>query len=93
MRMEIFGLLFYVIIFVIFVKAKKSAESGKNHKRSYNIPNIPKNGRTIVPNAPKNGRTIVPNVPVKKVEKNFMEHEKPGVKLMGFLMKAIAPLL
>lgn len=27
------------------------------------------------------------------VEKNFMEHEKPGVKLMGFLMKAIAPLL
>lgn len=73
MRMEIFGLLFYVIIFVIFVKAKKSAESGKNHKRSYNIPNIPKNGRTIVPNAPKNGRTIVPNVPVKKVEKNFME--------------------
>ena len=27
------------------------------------------------------------------VEKNFMEHEKLGVKLMGFLMKAIAPLL
>ena len=27
------------------------------------------------------------------VEKDFMEHEKPGVKLMGFLMKAIAPLL
>ena len=27
------------------------------------------------------------------VEKNFMEHEKPGIKLMGFLLKAIAPLL
>ena len=27
------------------------------------------------------------------VEKDFMEHEKLGVKLMGFLMKAIAPLL
>ena len=27
------------------------------------------------------------------VEKDFMEHEKPGIKLMGFLMKAIAPLL
>ena len=27
------------------------------------------------------------------VEKDFMEHEKLGVKLTGFLMKAIAPLL
>lgn len=27
------------------------------------------------------------------VEKDFMEQEKPGVKLMGFLLKAIAPLL
>lgn len=27
------------------------------------------------------------------VEKNFREHEKLGIKLMGFLMKAIAPLM
>ena len=27
------------------------------------------------------------------IEKDFMEHEKSGIKLMGFLMKAIAPLL
>lgn len=27
------------------------------------------------------------------VEKNFMEHEKLSIKLMGFLMKAIAPLM
>ena len=27
------------------------------------------------------------------VEKHFMEHEKLSIKLLGFLLKAIAPLL
>ena len=81
--MEIFGLLFYVIIFAAIVRAKKTAQSENNHRSSHDLPNVPKSKRTIVPNMPKNGRTIVPNVPMKKkMEKDFMEpHEEEKIQL------------
>lgn len=73
--MEFFGIIFYIIIIAIFVKAKKAAQSGEKVKRA--TPNVPKNGKGIVPNVPKNGKTITPNVPVKKkAEKNFMESHR-----------------
>ena len=38
--MELFGIIFYVIIFMIFISAKKAAQSGEHH------------GKTVVPNVP-----------------------------------------
>jgi len=64
--MELFGIIFYVIIIMIFISAKKAAQSGNDHKKSHNRPNVP-----------KSGKTVLPNVPVKKkMERTFMEPHK-----------------
>ena len=65
--MGLFGIIFYVIIIMIFISAKKTAQSGNNHNKS----------KSSIPNIPKTGKTVVPNIPVKKkVEKTFMEPHK-----------------
>ncbi|MBR5597882.1 MAG: hypothetical protein IKW30_10800 [Lachnospiraceae bacterium] len=58
--MELFGIIFYVIIIAIFAGAKKAAKSGK--------------GTTAIPNIQKKGRYSMPNVPpMKKSTSIFME--------------------
>ena len=71
--MNFFGILFYLMIIVFFIKAKKTAESGKSashekkHKGSYS-------GQTQVPNVPKSGKISTPNVSGgKRTEKAFAE--------------------
>ena len=69
--MELFGIVFYIIIIVIFINAKKMAQSGKEQS---GIPNVPKSGKGITPNVPKSGKSVTPNVPAKKSQKKtFME--------------------
>ena len=71
--MELSGIIFYIIIFIMIVSAKETAQSGNEHGKS-TIPNITKReksktpnaserGKTTIPNAPKNEKTMIPNVP------------------------------
>lgn len=80
--MELFGIVFYIIIIVIFINAKKMAQSGKGQSGIPNVPksgkgitpNVPKSGKGITPNVPKSGKSVTPNVPAKKSQKKtFME--------------------
>lgn len=65
--MELFGIIFYIIIIMIFVSAKKAAQSG----------NMSGKEKKSLPNVPKNGKTMIPNVPMKKKwERTFMEPHK-----------------
>lgn len=69
--MNLFGIIFYIIIIVIFINAKKAAGSGSNHRRGITVPK--KESKTI-PNVPKSGKAAIPNVPMKKkVERTYME--------------------
>lgn len=84
-----FGIIFYVVIFIIFISAKNAAQSGNNHRRGTTalpniskksdriLPNVPKENKKTLPNVPENGKTVIPNVPMKrKFERNFMEPHK-----------------
>ena len=63
--MELFGIVFYIIIIGIFINGKRI------------ISNIPKSENKTIPNVPKNGKSATPNVPVKKRQKTtFMEPHK-----------------
>ena len=75
LRMEFFGIIFYVIIFAVFASAKKAAQNGKDHggektkasaKRKTAIPNVPNRKKMVTPNVPGKGKTVTPNVPRKK---------------------------
>lgn len=71
--MDFFGIIFYIIIIAIFVKAKKVAQSGGEQKRTANhqgkysaqrtILNAPKKGTGTIPNVPKKGNNTIPNIP------------------------------
>ena len=71
--MELFGIIFYVIIFMIFISAKKAAKSGEHHRKSHNRPNSLGNysgqrtsssSKSMVdkPNATNGEKEIIPNV-------------------------------
>lgn len=47
--MELFGIIFYIIIFAIFINAKRAAGSGSEQKRR----NVPKKGTSVTPNVPR----------------------------------------
>ena len=80
--MEIFGIIFYIIIIVIFASAKMTAQSGRERNTRKNVfdateigksiksnmqgLNIPTKSKTVIPNKPTKGKTITPNVPQKK---------------------------
>ena len=81
--MSFLGIIFYIIIIVIFINVKKSAQSGSNvsKKEKKIIPNVPANKRKTIPNIPKNGKAVIPNVPIsKKTNKTFMEPHKEEVR-------------
>ena len=61
--MNFFVIIFYVMIIVIFINAKRVAQSGNNHKKSHSVPNVPKSGKMVIPNVPRK----------KKSERTFME--------------------
>lgn len=82
--MSLFGIIFYIIIIVIFINAKKAAKSGSerqqgnrqrgNDSESFKMPVTAKKEIKTLPNIPKNGKTVIPNVPVKrKTDKRYME--------------------
>ena len=81
--MSLFGIIFYILIIIIFIHAKKAAqsESGQkgnisnvSQKKSKTIPNVSKSRNRTIPNVPKSRSTTIPNVPrKKKMEKTFME--------------------
>ena len=46
LRMEFFGIIFYVIIFAVFASAKKAAQNGKDHGGEKTVtPNVPRKKR------------------------------------------------
>ena len=74
--MNLFGVIFYIIVIVIFVNAKKAAQSGKEPKTTA-IPNVSNKGKTPVPNVSSKGKNAIPNVPRKKQnKKTFLEPHK-----------------
>ena len=46
--MNFFVIIFYVMIIVIFINAKRAAQSGNNHKKSHYVPNVPKSGKMVI---------------------------------------------
>lgn len=78
--MEFFGIIFYIIIFAVFVSAKRAAKSGSEHKSHKNLLDIGENGKNIktaIPKNPMKGMTSIPNVPSKKKQASvFMEPHK-----------------
>lgn len=87
--MSFFGIIFYIVIIVIFINAKKAAQSGNNSsKRATVIPNVPNKEKKSIPNVPENNRKTIPNVPTKRQnaisnvpmkkrrERTFMEPHK-----------------
>ena len=87
--MELFGVIFYIIIFVVIAKAKKASQlNGEDKAKKKTLPNVPTKGgiptpnmstkgRTSTPNVPTKGRTAIPNVPSKKRQVPvFMEPHK-----------------
>ena len=92
MDLSFFGIIFYLIIIVIFINAKRAAQSGsqpnKNGKRNIQSgkysgqkpQNVPKKGYNAEPNVSKSGKTAIPNVPAKKrKEKIFMEPHREEI--------------
>ena len=81
--MSLFGIIFYILIIIIFIHAKKAAQSESGQKgnisnvspkKSKTIPNVSKSRNRTIPNVPKSRSTTIPNVPrKKKMEKTFME--------------------
>ena len=91
MDLSFFGIIFYFIIIVIFINAKKAAQSEKQKSgKSAKTPGNYSGQRTYtnrgndkksMPNVPKSGKTAIPNVPVKKKkEQIFMEPHKEESK-------------
>ena len=77
--MSFFGIIFYIVIIVIIINAKKATGVRTNEPKTKQTArsNVPETGRTVRPNVPKHGKMAVPNVPVKKrTEKTFMEPHK-----------------
>ena len=87
--MELFGVIFYIIIFVVIAKAKKASQlNGEDKAKRKTLPNVPTKGgiptpnvstkdRTSTPNVSTKGRTAIPNVPSKKRQVPvFMEPHK-----------------
>ena len=68
--MEFIGIIFYVIIFVIFAIAKNAAKAGTGNKKSV-APKVPSQTKGTTPNVPSRGKTVTPNVPRKK---KYMAH-------------------
>lgn len=74
-RMGLFGVIFYILIIVIFINAKKAAGSGSDHRRGTTRTNLQGNysgqknytskQTTALPNVPKQGKSALPNVPSK----------------------------
>ena len=72
--MELFGIIFYVIIIMIFISAKKAAQSGNYHRKSYNEPgkkgnysgqrsNASSKSIVVESNVPDKEKKPIPNVP------------------------------
>ena len=92
--MELFGIIFYLIIFVIFINAKKAAGAGggakrrNNHKGHYSgtsgIPNVSKKNAGTLLNEPKKKEETLPNVPKngKTVVPNVPMKRKTDKKFM-----------
>lgn len=64
LRMEFFGIIFYVIIFAVFASAKKAAQNGRVHGSEKTKASAKR--KTAIPNVPGKGKTVTPNVPRKK---------------------------
>lgn len=74
--MEIFGVIFYIIIFAVFISAKKAAQSGSNQKTNRHGFDISEMGgriksdtqemkKSVITNSVSKGKTPIPNVPTK----------------------------
>lgn len=86
--MELFGIIFYIIIFAVLASVKRAVRSGDRdtiRKTSVNMPtkgktitpNVSNQGKIGIPNVPTKGRTAIPNVPSKKRQTPvFMEPHK-----------------
>ena len=62
--MEFFGIVFYIIIFAVFISAKKAAQNGRSD--SSEKTRTATKRKTVLPNVPGRGKTVIPNVPPKK---------------------------
>lgn len=95
--MSLFGIIFYIIIIVIFINAKKAAKSGNNQKGAGSknrvpgqysgtsgIPNVPKKNAGTLLNEPKKKEETLPNVPKsgKTVVPNVPMKRKTDKKFM-----------
>ena len=76
--MELFGIIFYVIIFMIIISAKKAAQSGNDHRKSYNEPRKMGNYSGQRSSAPPRSIVVKPDVSdkEKKTGRTFMEPHK-----------------
>ena len=68
--MNFFGIIFYIFIILIFVNAKKAAQSGNNHRKEGKraIPNVPTEGKEAIPNVTIKGKSAISNEPTKRKE-------------------------
>ena len=93
--MELFGIIFYVIIFMIFISAKKAAQSGNEHGKGYNEPkkmgnysgqrsNTPSKSIVVKPDVSDKEKKTIPNVPKsgKTVIPNVPMKKKTGRTFM-----------
>ena len=76
--MELFGVIFYIIIFAVLANVKKAAKSRNGDKMKKKIKvNVPTKGKIATPNVPSKGKTATPNIPNKKRQSPvFMEPHK-----------------
>ncbi|MBR4982256.1 MAG: hypothetical protein IKY94_06830 [Lachnospiraceae bacterium] len=85
--MELFGIIFYIIIFAIFINAKRAAGSGSEQKRknakqgNYSAQrmksNVSEKEDNTISNIPRKGTPVTPNVPrKKKYSQTIMEPHK-----------------
>lgn len=99
--MELFGIIFYVIIFIIFAGVKTAAQSGNDRRKSLGTysgqrsntssestvakRNVPNEEKKVIANVPKSGKNVIPNVP--KSGKNVIPNVPMKKKMVRTIME------